>query len=366
MRDAMNEPIKKLMKIVCDGKSLTAPEAQTAAELILGDTLTSEEISGFLIALKTKKESSDEIEGFLAAIRATTKAFPPLSEFVPIAPPQKISYTRTGLVEKFSPKVLVDVCGTGGDGTHTFNVSTGVAILLASMGLNIAKHGNRSVSSASGSSDVLQALGIKSDTTPDEAAKSLASRHVSFLHAPAFYPVLAKIAPIRKSIGTHTIFNILGPLLNPAPITHQLMGVYDRALLQPAADAIRTRGIKNAILVHGSDGLDELTLSGETHGIRIEGNYVMPITFTPEAFGLKRAPLSDVQGGTPAENAEILMKIYAGEKSPKRDLLVMNAAAVLILVEGFVNYKIAVDKIEDAIKSGITLKFIKDLQAANS
>jgi anthranilate phosphoribosyltransferase len=358
--------MKKLMKKVSDGKSLTAPEAKEAAEFLLGDTLTPEEISGFLIALKNKKETSDEIEGFLAAIRATTKPFPPLSALVPAPPPEPVSFTRTGLVEKFSHKVLVDVCGTGGDGANTFNVSTGVAILLASMGLNIAKHGNRSVSSLSGSSDVLHALGIKSDTTAEDAAKSLEKRHVSFLHAPAFYPVLAKLAPIRKSIGTRTIFNVLGPLLNPAPLTHQLMGVYDRELLQPAADAIRARGIKNAIIVHGSDGLDELTLSGETHGIRIEGNYIMPVTFTPEAFGLKRAPLSDVQGGTPAENAEILRKIYAGERSPKRDLLVMNAAAVLILVEGFVNYKIAVEKIEDALKAGVTLKFINQLQAANS
>ena len=348
--------MKRHFDKVKSGSSLSFVEAKNAAELILGDTLTPAEISEFLVALKTKKETSEEIEGFLAAIRATTKKFPALEESTPA--------TRNALASHLvlSHPVLIDVCGTGGDGTNTFNVSTGVALVLASLGIKVAKHGNRSVSSLSGSSDVLHALGIEGDTHIEGAIQSLTRKNVSFLHAPAFYSVLAKLAPIRKSIGSYTIFNALGPLLNPAPITHQLMGVYDQTLLMNAALSIKARGVKDAFVVHGSDGLDELTLSGETHALRLHQNEIESMTFTPEDFGLKRAKLSEVRGGNPAENAEILLSIYGGEKSPKRDLLVLNAAAAFALVEGHVNFKTSAAKIETALDSGVTLKFVKGLR----
>jgi anthranilate phosphoribosyltransferase len=330
--------LKTYLNSVLLGTSLSQSDAKRAAEMILRDEVPAEQISELLIALRSKKETSDEILGFLTAIRETTAPFPVFSHD------------------------LMDVCGTGGDGSQTFNVSTGVALVLASLGIKIAKHGNRSVSSKSGSSDVLQALQISNDLCVNDAITSLEKNNISFLFAPAFYPVLAKIAQIRRNIGTYTLFNALGPLLNPAPITHQLMGVYDSSLLLKCAEALRARGVKRAFVVHGNDGLDELTLSGETQIANLENGEIKLMTVSPEDFGLARASSNEVRGGGPDENAKILLAIFSGEKSAKRDLIVMNAAAGLVLSGKESNFKEAAKKVEAALDSGKTSALVESLK----
>jgi anthranilate phosphoribosyltransferase len=331
--------VKLYLDSVLAGKDLNFDEAKDAAQMILEKDLPSEQIAALLIALRAKKETSAEILGFLSAIRETTAPFP--------------SATHD----------LMDVCGTGGDGAQTFNVSTAVALVLASMGIKVAKHGNRGVSSRSGSSDVLQALGIGNDLSVSDSLASLAEFNISFLFAPAFYPVLAKIAQIRRNIGTHTLFNTLGPLLNPAPLTHQLMGVYDQKLMQKCAEALQARGVKEAYVVHGSDGLDEFTLTGPTLIAHLKGNEITHKTLSPEDFGLPTADADEVKGGSPDHNANILLAIFTGEKTAKRNLVVINAAAALVLSGREKNYREAARSIEAVLDSGKTLQLVQKLKA---
>ena len=331
--------MKPYLERVLAGNSLTFEESKKVATLILNSESPPEEIAALLVALRSKKETSDELSGFLSAIRETTGAFPK------------------------SSGQLMDVCGTGGDGAQTFNVSTGVALVLASMGIKIAKHGNRGVSSRSGSSDVLQALGIQSDLNARDALTSISETNICFLFAPAFYPVLAKIAPIRRSIGTHTLFNALGPLLNPAPITQQLMGVYDQDLLLKCAEALKARGVKRAFVVHGSDGLDELTLNGPTHIAHLDNTEIRSFSISPADFGLPNASASEVKGGSPDDNAQILISVFTGEKSPKRNLIVMNAAAGLVLAGIEKDFKNAAKSVELAIDTGCVFKLVESLKS---
>jgi len=209
---------------------------------------------------------------------------------------------------------------------------------------------------------VLKALRIRCDQTVEETLHSLEHYHLSFLFAQAFYPGLAKLASIRKSIDSPTLFNMLGPLLNPAPITHQLMGIYDQSLSANAIEALKNRGVKAAFVVHGSDGLDELTLSGGTHVTELRNGSVRSFTLSPNDFNLKTAQLSEVKGGTPEENATLIRKIFAGEKSAKRDLVVLNAAAAIVLSDKELSYKNAVNLVCEAIDSGKTLAFLDSLQ----
>lgn len=321
------------------GESLTKVEAKAVCTLILDENTLNDEIVSCLKLLHQKKESAQEISGFREAILETTETFP-----------------DQGMN-------LIDVCGTGGDGAQTFNVSTGVALLIASLGVKVAKHGNRGVSSKSGSSDVLKCLGIRSDVTAAESNSSLNDFGISFLFAPGFYPVLARLAAIRKSIPHPTLFNVLGPLLNPAPVTHQLMGVYSPSLLETSANVLRERGVKRAFIVHGSDGLDELTLTGPSHVVSLQNGDLKNFTLNPSEFGLSLATAESVKGGGPEVNAQILMQIFAGERSAKRDLLVMNAAAALVVAEVSHNFKDASLMVCHALDTGRTLKLIERLTA---
>lgn len=330
MNDAFNSVLK--------GISLSRSEAYGIAKKLIEEDFTPEQISGFLIALRMKDETSSELLGFVDAFRETAPVFPEKKE------------------------LLMDVCGTGGDHANTFNVSTGVALVLASLNINIAKHGNRGVSSQSGSADVLEALQIKSDHDVNQVIQSLSREHISFLFAPSFYPVFAKIALIRKRLGVYTLFNALGPILNPAPITHQMMGVYDEKLLDKVGEVLRTRGLTRAYVLRGEDGLDEVSLSGPTQVVSLEKGELSRFTVTPEGFGLKRSPLSEVQGGSAAENAKILESIFSGEHSARRDLIVINSAMGLLLSGLESDPKAAAARVVQALDSGLTFTLLKQLR----
>ncbi len=331
--------MKKSLDHILSGRSFERAEAEQIIDHFIDGNGTPEQMGALLIALRMKGETSAELLGFIDGIaKRATRVEGDFGE-------------------------LIDVCGTGGDGANTFNVSTGVAIVLASLGVKVAKHGNRGVSSASGSSDVLQALGVKSDLNAEESVQSLSKFGLSFLFAPAFHPILSKLASVRKNLGVYTLFNALGPILNPAPLTKQMIGVYSPALMMKTAEVLRARGMKEAFIVHGSDGLDELTLSGESSIVHLKNNDIRKMTVSPEDFGLSKAPLLSVKGGNAAENAEILKRIFEGAKGPGTDLIVMNSAAALVLAGKDADFKSAAKQVSDILASGKTHQFYLKLKA---
>ena len=330
--------MKNSFNSVLKGISLSRQDAYQVAKKLIEADLPSEQIAGFLVALRMKDETSDELLGFVDAFRETAPKFSEKSD------------------------ILMDVCGTGGDHANTFNVSTGVALVLASLKIKIAKHGNRGVSSQSGSADVLEALRIKSDHDVSQVTQSLSEHQISFLFAPSFYPVFAKIAQVRKRLGVYTLFNALGPILNPAPLTHQMMGVYDEKLLQKVGEVLRAKGLARAYVLRGEDGLDEVSISGPTQVMSLENGALSKFSVSPETFGLKCSPLSDVQGGTPAQNAVILEEIFKGVRSPKRDLIVINSAMGLLLSGFEKDPKTATQKVAQALDSGATFALLEKLR----
>ncbi len=330
--------MKTLLETVIAGHSLSRAQAESAIDHIVSPHTSAEQIAALLVSLRMKGESAEELSGFRDGLLRRALLIP----------------------ARIDP--LIDVCGTGGDRSGTFNVSTGVALVLASLGITVAKHGNRGVSSASGSHDVLEALHLKSDTTPEEAQDSLKKNGLTFLYAPAFHPTLAKVAAIRKNLGIYTVFNALGPLLNPAPLTHQMIGVYHPSLQNKLAEVLNAKKLTSALVLHGSDGLDEATLTGATQVVRVDQGKISNFTITPEDFGLSRCLPEALKGGNAAHNAEILMRIFSGEKSARRDLILINAALAFSLVKGLPRFKEACNTVSEALDSGLTLKFVERLK----
>lgn len=325
----MESYIRKLR----EGRDLSAPESETALLNILSSA-TDEEIKEFLLALKEKGETPEEIAGFVRGMK-------------------KAAHT-------ISPAVfrkLVDVVGTGGDMYNTINVSTAAAIITAAVGVPVAKHGNRSVTSLSGSSDVLQALGIKVDHSPEAVRESIEEIGLGFMFAPVFHPAMKRVAPIRKELKIRTIFNILGPLTNPAGARAQVVGVYDRKLCEPLALALKELGSEHALVVHG-DGMDEISNVGDTFVAELKNGEVSTYTLTPEALGLSRAKPEEIKGGSPEENARDILCIFKGLRGAKRDLVVINAAAALYVGGVVGSIRQAITIAEDAIDSGkVMVKF---------
>jgi anthranilate phosphoribosyltransferase len=311
--------------------SLTMAEAQAVMNEIMDGLATPAQIGGFLIALRLKGESEEEVAGFAAAMRA--RAVP-----VPIAPDQ----------------VLVDTCGTGGDGRQTFNISTAAALVAAGAGARIAKHGNRAVSNACGSADVLEALGVNIQLGPEGVARCIAEAGVGFLFAPLYHPSLRHIGPVRRELGVRTVFNLLGPLTNPAGASTQLLGVADGRAARILARALTRLGTHHALVVHGAGGLDEISLSGPTLCYEVRAGQPEPATFTigPEEFGLAPAPLGAVRGGSPGENAALVRQVLAGQPGPHRDIVLLNAAAALYVGGRAPNLETGLAQAAEAIDSG--------------
>ena len=308
-------PQSILKRIVEDHDILTREEASVLLRLILAGETSEIQLAGLLAALAMRGETPAEIAGFVDAMRA---AATPL----PLTPAEQ--------------SILVDTCGTGADLSGTFNISTAAALVAAAAGATVAKHGNRAGTPQSGSADGREALGIPVALSPDEAAEALRKNRFAFLHAPSLHPAMKAVMPVRRALGIRTIFHLVGPLSNPAGARAQVMGVYGPHLVAKAAEAMRLLGTRHAFVVHGdigpgyTGGLDELSISGPSQLAEVRGDSVTLLQLTPEQVGLTSAPIDVLRGGDAATNAQILRSIFAGERSPRRDIVLLNAAAVLI------------------------------------
>ena len=295
------------IKKIADGKNLTQDEARAAMQDILSGQATPAQISGFVMGLRVKGETVDEIAGCAEAMRANCARINPKAE------------------------VLVDTCGTGGDGANTFNISTAAAFVAAGAGVPVAKHGNRSASSRCGSADVLEALGVRIDLTPAQVEACIDAVGIGFLFAPTFHASMKHAAGPRRELGIRTVFNVLGPLTNPASANAQVVGVYARHLTEPIAEVLGRLGVSEAFVVHGLDCLDEISLCGETQVSRLKDGAVNTFILHPNDLGLKTADKSAVSGGDAAQNAELIRRVLEGEKGPRRDIVLLNAGAAIVV-----------------------------------
>ncbi len=304
-------PIKSAIAKVISGGDLSLSEAERAMNAIMDGMATPAQIGSYLTALRMKGETVEEIAGSARAMR---------------------SHVLSVKVKSTSGEMLVDTCGTGGDGKHTFNISTTAAFVVAASGVKVAKHGNRAASSKSGSADVLMALGANLDLVPDQVAACVDEVGIGFLYAVNHHPAMRHAIGPRREIAQRTIFNVLGPLTNPAGATHQLIGVYDPELTETIAHVLSTLGSKAAMVVHGADGLDELSTTGVNRVSLLSDGEVVTFELDPQELGMQRADLDQLVGGSPAENAQISRDILSGhDRGPRRDIVLLNAAATLSL-----------------------------------
>jgi len=304
--------MKEVLSQVIDGKHLTSETAERAMELIMAGRATASQIGSLLTALRMKGETPEEIAAFARVMR------------------------RFAIHVVTENEQVVDTCGTGGDGADTFNISTAAAIVTAAAGIPVAKHGNRAMSGKTGSADVLQALGVSVELDGERAARCLREVGVCFMFAPQYHQAMKHAVGPRKELGFRTIFNVLGPLANPAGAKRQVIGTYDASLVDRMAEALRMLGTTHALIVHGDDGLDEITLSTSTQIAEIRDGRIQTYTLTPEHVGIQKHPVESFRGGDAAFNAQIIRRIFAGEQGAPRDIVVMNAAAA-IYVGGKVN-----------------------------
>jgi anthranilate phosphoribosyltransferase len=328
-----------LQRIANDRESLTREEARAVMTEVFSGSATDAQIAALLVALHMKGETVEEIVGFAEAIRA-------------VAEPLPLHDASTVSVSGIGPSPLVDTCGTGGDATGTFNISTAAAFVVAGACVRVAKHGNRSLSSKCGSADVMEALGIKISLPSAVLAACLEEVGIVFLFAPAMHSAMKYVQPARRELRLRTIFNLLGPLTNPARASAQVVGVYSLDLVEKVAEALSMLGTHRALVVHGLDGLDEITITGPTRIAEVREGSVRTYEVTPEEFGMKRAQLEDISGGDAAANAAIIREILAGKKSPKRDVVLLNAAAALVAAGKVEHLADAVPLAAQSIDSG--------------
>ena len=309
--------VEALHRIANHGESLSRDEARGVMAEVLAGKCSDAQIAALLVALHMKGETVEEIVGFAEAIRQA-------------ATPLKVAGNSTIDVSGTERDALVDTCGTGGDASGTFNISTATALVAAGAGVRVAKHGNRSVTSKCGSADVMEALGVNINLPVSQIAACLQEVGIAFLFAPAMHSAMKYVQPARRELRLRTVFNLLGPLTNPAKASAQVVGVYSDDLVEKLAEALSMLGLRRAMVVHGHDGLDEITISGTTRVAEVRDGQVRTYEVTPEEFGLKRAPIESISGGDAAENARIIREILSGKKSPCRDVVLLNAAATLV------------------------------------
>ncbi len=302
------ERFKRLLGIVADGAGLGRDDAEQAFDDLLSGEVTPAQVGAFLMALRVRGETADEIGGAVAAMRG-----------------------KMARVE--SPPDAVDIVGTGGDGVGTYNVSTLAALIVAGCGVPVAKHGNRAASSRSGASDVLTALGVRIGLPPEAVARCIREAGVGFMMAQTHHAAMRHVAAARTELGTRTIFNLLGPLCNPAGVRRQVLGVFAPRWLEPLAAVLRGAGSARVWVVHGADGLDELTTTGPSSVVELRDGALRRLEVTPEEAGLPRATLDDLRGRDPAHNARALRAVLDGARTPYRDIAVLNAAAALVVAD---------------------------------
>ncbi|MEQ1789081.1 MAG: anthranilate phosphoribosyltransferase [Rickettsiales bacterium] len=332
----MTDSIHHTLSILADGKNLPLDIATRAFQIILNGGATPAQIAAFLMGLRIKGETIDEITAGATAMRVKAKPFKSVAG-------------------------AIDTCGTGGDARGTYNISTTTAFVLAACGLPVVKHGNRSVSSLSGSADVLAVLGVKTDCEPEVAERCLHECGIAFLLAPKFHPAMRHVTPIRQELGLRTIFNILGPLTNPAAPDFQLLGVYNKSLLKPLAESLKSLGTKAAWVVHGSDGLDELTITGSSSVVALKDGEISEFEVSPEDAGLPTASLEDIKGGDPQQNASAMIEAISGVESPYRNAVVYNAAAGMLIAGKASDLKEGAELAKQAIDSGKAHSILKKL-----
>lgn len=319
--------IKEAIISLSKKQDLTRETAEAVMNEIMTGAATPVQMSAYLTALSLKGETIDEITASALGMRAHC-------------------------VRLLHNVNALEIVGTGGDHANTFNISTTAAIIAAAAGIPVAKHGNRSASSKCGAADVLEALGVNINIPPEKSAELLKEIGICFMFAQNYHIAMKFVAPIRRELGIRTVFNIIGPLTNPAGAKMELMGVYDRELVEPLAHVLCNLGVKNAMVVHGEDGLDEISLCAPTFVCEVKDDRLRSYTITPEQFGLTRCKQEDLQGGTPAENAEIIKNLFGGEKGAKRDAAVLNAAAAMFITGKFESIEAAVKAADDVIDSG--------------
>lgn len=328
--------IREALAKVLEGHDLTREEAYQAMSIIMTGQATPAQIGGYLIALRMKGETVDEITGSALAMRESAIQIRPTINGAP----------------------LVDTCGTGGDRSGTFNVSTTAAFVVAATGRPVAKHGNRSVSSRSGSADVLMALGVNLDLPPEQVQRCIEEVGIGFLFAPRFHPAMKHAIGPRRELGVRTIFNILGPLTNPAGATHQVLGVFDPNLTETMAHVLGQMGVRAAFVVHGDSGLDELSTTGPNRVSALRDGKVSTFELDPAEFGFPRARRQDLLGGDAEKNAHILRAILAGdERGARRDVVLLNAAAAI--AADTADWQAALEEAREAIDSGRALAVLE-------
>ena len=311
--------IKNAISKVVLQQDLVETEMIEVMNQIMGGEATQAQVGAFITALRMKGETIEEITGAAKVMR---------DHATPIRVGKALDIDREEI--NLDRETILDTCGTGGSGTKSFNISTTVAFVVSACGVKVAKHGNRSISSACGSADVLEALGVNLNVTPEQVESCINDVGVGFLFAPALHGAMKHAIGPRREIGIRTIFNILGPLTNPAGADRQVLGVYDEKLVEVLAKVLVKLGCQRGFVVHGQDGMDEITLTGPTRVAEINEGQVSLSTIEPEDFGLRRCLLSDLQGGDAEENASIVRDVLAGAEGPKRDVVLLNAAYALV------------------------------------
>jgi anthranilate phosphoribosyltransferase len=319
--------LKRIIQKVSTGACLDAEEIEAALDLMSTGAASPVQMGAFLMALRVRGETVDEITGAARLLRSR-------------------------MLTVNAPADAIDIVGTGGDSHGTYNVSTCAAIVTAGAGVKVAKHGNRSVSSLSGASDVLTALGVKVDVDADLVSRAVAQAGVGFMWAPMHHPAMKQWAPVRAELGIRTIFNLLGPLCNPAGVKRQVIGVFDKKWVEPVADVMRNLGSEHVWVVHGSDGMDELTTTGPSTVAELKDGDVAVFEVVPEDAGLPRAKLVDLKGGDAKANAEAIRVLLQGEPGPFRDIVLLNAAAALIVAGKAANLADGVKRAARAIDTG--------------
>jgi len=329
-----------LRQVIEARETLTLEEARALMQQILRGEASEVELAGLLGAMAGRGETAAEIAGFALAMRE-------IATILPLTDAERDQ--------------LVDTCGTGGDSSGSFNISTAAALVAAAAGAKVAKHGNRAITSKCGSADVLDALGIPTQLSPEDSVKALRTHGFCFLLAPAHHPGMKAVMPVRKALGARTILHVMGPLLNPAGARRQVMGVYQSRLVPLVAEAMTMLGVQHAFVVHGDQGLDEIALSGPSEVAEVREKHVRLHTISPEEFGVEQAPREALTGGDAAENAAIFRAVFAGEKSPRRNVVLLNAAAVLVTAGLAREMREGVALAAQAIDSGAVTKLVAAL-----
>ena len=330
------ERFRAMIGKVATGATLTREEAAHAFDKIMSGEATPAQMGAFLMALRLRGETVEEITGAVSTMRAK-------------------------MLTVAAPKDSIDVVGTGGDATGSYNISTCAAFIVAGAGVPVAKHGNRALSSKSGAADVLAALGVRIELAPEEISRCIKEAGIGFMFAPSHHPAMKHVGPTRVELGTRTIFNLLGPLSNPAGVKRQMVGVFARPWIEPLANVLGALGSERAIVVHGSDGLDEITTSGPTYVAELSGGKVKTYEIKPEDVGLKRAKPEELRGGDAMHNAEALRGVLAGKPGAFRDVALLNAAAALLVADKAKSLKEGLELAAKSVDTGAARKRLERL-----